>query len=135
MGQTTTPFPADDPADEFAQTRPPDDLFDDDFTPLDQPLATEPTEQTRPEPITETSSQTVSAAASSTPRGHTTPRGPRRGGLISHRPPATTPRTQDNASESTPPSGDANVSTQPRPERREAAVRGDRSGTGGIKRE
>lgn len=127
-----------DAEDEFAQTRPPDDLFDDDFTPLEQPAPVEPAEPIpdvpQREPIEERAS--ISIRGQGAPRG---PRGPRRGSQRGQAPPrerqeappAQSANTEATAGASPAPTGEQEA----RPERREAAVRGDRSGTGGLKRE
>jgi len=121
--------------DEFAQTRPPDDLFDDDFIPLDEPAPPEPVQHVEPEEITTPEPAPAPAPAPpSAPRGRGAPRGPRRGGNTSRHAPAA-PRAVEPTVEPTPEENDGTEASQAaKPERREAAVRGDRSGTGGPKR-
>ncbi|KAK3051871.1 hypothetical protein LTS18_012359 [Coniosporium uncinatum] len=69
-------YTADDQADEFAQTRPPDDLFDDDFIPISAPTApitsatSQPTPPTQPRPPTEPSSFSIRGRASRSRGGH-----------------------------------------------------------------
>ncbi|KAL8946852.1 MAG: hypothetical protein Q9222_006808, partial [Ikaeria aurantiellina] len=103
--------------DEFAQTRAPDDLFDDDFTPISEPIV-EPFVQPRP-------SQSH-RGRNDRPRG----RGGRGG----------TPQQQHNAPSQAPtkPSTDPSTATAEPPStepdttpKAPSAVRGDRSATGG----
>lgn len=117
--------------DEFAQTVAPDDLFDDDITPITEPVKS----PFSPQPM---------AAAPSTPQVPTTPnastpqsrgrggrgRGRGRGGAGGH----ATPKSPAAAN------GEASAPQKSAPEgekptvSKDAAVRGDRSGTGGVKR-
>lgn len=104
-----------DPKDEFAQTRV-DDLFDDDFTPLPQPT---------PQP---------------TPQRHV-PTGPRDRENPSHRGPTQRGsrgrggrREGPPEEEQTSASGAQDEAGTVKEAPREHAVRGDRSGTGGVKK-
>lgn len=97
--------------DEFAQTRPPDDLFGDDLTPVEQQIG---------EDVTPATSKRPSAQ-----RDHKS-RGVRRGGSAATRP---NPHITIDGDQLAQPSDD--VIDQPR---KDSSVRGDRSGTGGIKK-
>lgn len=99
--------------DEFAQTRPPDDLFDDDFTPIAEPVV----EQAQSQEIPTVEPEAVSIPGSA--RGRS--RNPRRGG------------GNTRQQEQPPPPTDADGKPAPAGPRHEA-VRGDRSGTGGIRK-
>lgn len=126
--------------DEFAQTRPPDDLFDDDFTPMEQPVV-EP-EPSRP-------SIQIRGAAQG-PRGG---RGAKRGGAgefvpNAPRAPAASrqatsapsgadsePKASNGDSAAAPQAPDAPTDAPQAPARmRERAVQGDRTATGGVKK-
>lgn len=110
--------------DEFAQTRPPDDLFDDDFTPIAESEAIlDPPPPAQPEPE---QAQFLREPPKG-PRG----RGGRRGGGRTSPPRAPPPV---NAAEPVTEEEAADATATPKPERKESAVRGDRSGTGGIKK-
>lgn len=103
-------------------------MFDDDFTPLEQsepPVPVEPEYEPEPDPTT------LQSSTFANPRGQSIPRGPRRGGAPKRNP---APPREQPAEPTDAPTEDG-AAQQPRPERREAAVRGDRSGTGGPKRE
>lgn len=116
------------PAAESMRLRSDEDLFNDDFTPISEPVVEEATQS---EPPLETPIATTPAPK---PQGHTdSPRGRDRGrgrgghannnGANGHRrPPA---QAQKNAPENAP--------TGPRKETT-AAVRGDRQATGGVKK-
>ena len=121
--------------DAFAQTRGADDLFDDDFTPIAQP------EADAQQPVS-TPSQPAPAAAAPT---HTNARGSGRGvrgsgrgrgragavvNSVPHVPQRTEPQTTSGA-EITATETDAAAAKQDKP----SAVRGDRSGTGGVKKD
>ncbi|KAF2098310.1 hypothetical protein NA57DRAFT_57471 [Rhizodiscina lignyota] len=125
--------------DEFAQTRPPDDLFDDEFTPMPEPIVeAEPPAPPEPEPV---------RGVASGVRGG---RGARRGGAGNTIPSAG--RIQTQRSEEAP-KADGQIATSTTPiaqdgedaegekqipqgpaKMRSEAVRGDRSGTGGVKK-
>lgn len=104
--------------DEFAQTRPPDDLFDDDFTPI-----AEPTTHTT---ISSPSGPTRNRGRGRNQRGHWE-RGSRagagRGG-----------QRESNSGEIKSEDADGDDQTaRPKEEGRPDAVKGDRSETGGVK--
>lgn len=117
LRQTTDPDT--DPMDEFAQTRPPDDLFDDDFMPIAQPIVEQ--DPTYPAPTTQAPSAPVNAPRA--PRAYN----PRGRGSTQPPPRTTDPPTSANGAE---------PSTQPpRPDRPQGtSVRGDRTLTGGPAR-
>jgi hypothetical protein len=127
VSQSYESYTTDPSADEFAQTRAPDDLFDDDFTPLADPVveAPRPVPETIPihEPI-----QTQHVAPRDVTRDAA--RAPRSRG-----PPRKAPVPQARASPPADREAEAkeDVPAQPKPERKEGAVRGDRSATGGPK--
>ena len=132
------PIYASDPMmDEFAQTRPPDDLFDDDFTPI---ADSEPVLDPPPAPAPFIPEAEHIQLLREPPRG---PRGRGRGrggggsggGRISPvlraeapKAPKVDTKVEDGAAEA------VEVAAAPKVERKEGAVRGDRSGTGGIKK-
>jgi hypothetical protein len=117
--------------DEFAQTRPPDDLFDDDFTPITESEAVlDPPQRPTPPP--------VQPEPEHAPFLHEPPKGPRgrggrRGGGRTS-PPRAPPPPAATAAEPGAEEEGADASATPKPERKEGAVRGDRSGTGGVKK-
>jgi hypothetical protein len=121
--------------DEFAQTRPPDDLFDDDFVPIPE---SEPIPD--PTPVTHHPEQIqLLRDPPRGPRGHGGKRGgTQRGGRTS--PPSTAPPTATAPAPTAAPAataeqeGSADTAATPKVERKEGAVRGDRSGTGGVKK-
>ncbi|KAI9712683.1 MAG: hypothetical protein M1820_001304 [Bogoriella megaspora] len=116
--------------DEFAQTREPDSLFDDEFTPV--------TPQTVVE-HRETGPQSLPASTPSGPRSQTTiaPRGGRgRGRGQPNRAPNAEreqgqPNTSNDDAEETTPIAPAAPAAPPE---RPAAVRGDRTATGGVQK-
>lgn len=134
--------------DEFAQTRAPDDLFDDDFTPVAQPSPAQP-----PPPIPPPQPAVAAAAPPSASRGV----GPGQGQGAQHRSKAARDRRGKEISKAQrngQKEGDGNAVEQGKPEPEGAvpvseqqrgepdgakehvrveAVKGDRSGTGGVK--
>jgi hypothetical protein len=126
VSQNHEPYTADPSVDEFAQTRPPDDLFDDDFTPIAEAVveAQQPVPETVHEPIPtqQISPRDVTRDALRGPRS----RGPPRKAPV---PPAQASPTVEGDVEAK-----EDVPAQPKPERKEGAVRGDRSATGGPKK-
>jgi hypothetical protein len=111
--------------DEFAHTRPPDDLFDDDFVPVDPetnfPEPSPVIEHPNPEPSTEIPPQESKAPLNA-------PRGPRRTTSSQTKP------TPPSSSVPAPSEGEkASEGKEPRRDTA-AAVRGDRSGTGGVRK-
>ena len=136
-----------DPAmDEFAQTRAPDDLFfDDDFTPIPEPVV-EANPVPAPAPVP---APTPSAAPPTAPQGPANSargrdghrggrgRGGRRGGAQAPVPtgPAAAVAPEGPVNENSEADGAAaETAKPPQTPHKEGAVRGDRSGTGGVKR-
>lgn len=107
-----------DSMDEFAQTRPPDDLFDDDFTPIAEPVI----EESPPLP------SEPSSAPQNAPRGPRARGSGRRAGPAPHQ----AQQQPQQQKPDTDPANSGETAAPPRPERKEAAVRGDRSQTGGV---
>ena len=140
-----------DPAmDEFAQTRAPDDLFfDDDFTPIPEPVieaSPAPTPASAPAPAP---ALAPSAAPPTAPQGPANSargrdghrggrgRGGRRGGAQAPvlTGPAAAVAPEGAANENSEADGAAaETAKPPQTPHKEGAVRGDRSGTGGVKR-
>ncbi|KAI9800971.1 MAG: hypothetical protein M1833_003108 [Piccolia ochrophora] len=114
---TMSTNPQTDGEDQFAQTRGPDDLFDDDFTPIPQAA---------PQPQPPTGPRNRGGPANRNQRAG--PRGGQGGRSV--------PNEDVPQPEKTPQADD--IDAQPdgpaREERRAGAVRGDRSGTGGVKK-
>lgn len=106
--------------DEFAQTRPPDDLFDDDFTPIAQPIVEQDANYTAP-PAQQPSAPPNAPRA---PRAYTS-RG--RGAAQPHQPRTIDTTTAANGAESS-----AQTAKPDRPQGN--SVRGDRTLTGGPAR-
>lgn len=134
-------YPNNEPAslDEFAQTRPPDDLFDDDFTPVTEPVieitaAPQPKEPTpQPQPSSAPSGPRGGRGATRG-RGNNNRQRGGRGGNSSldasrHATEPAETATKPEAPEGAPTGPAAGV-----PERGSAAVRGDRTLTGGPRR-
>ena len=126
LSQTTSAYV--DPLDEFAQTRPPDDLFDDDFTPIAPPVV-EQLESSSTTAVTPTQPPTAPPNAPRGPRAHTTTRG-----RDTHPPPSTrAAETSTPPNDSEAPAAAAVAAPQAsRPSN--TAVRGDRTLTGGPAR-
>ncbi|KAI9850525.1 MAG: hypothetical protein M1838_005534 [Thelocarpon superellum] len=104
----------DDIVDEFAQTRAPDDLFDDDFTPVAEPIS-------QPVPPPAPRGRGGHAPRESSERG-TAGRG--RGGRREAAPVVPSDESKEGAA----------PATAAKDEVRPGAVKGDRSGTGGVKK-
>lgn len=119
--------------DEFAQTRDLDDLFDDEFTPIPEPITEiqEPAyaQPQRPKP------EPRAARARGNPRspGHVTTQAPPQtitpSSITANKVTAT---TEQSVNTSTPPQTDPTTSAAPQHPKPTAAVRGDRTATGGI---
>jgi hypothetical protein len=132
-----------DPAmDEFAQTRAPDDLFfDDDFTPIPEPVV-EASPALAPAPAPSTAPPTAPQGPANSTRGRDghrggRGRGGRRGGAQAPVPtgPAAAAAPEGPANENSEADGaTAETAKPPQTPHKEGAVRGDRSGTGGVKR-
>ncbi|KAL8909119.1 MAG: hypothetical protein Q9171_005185 [Xanthocarpia ochracea] len=105
--------------DEFAQTRAPDDLFDDDFTPIAES-----------EPVLQ---EFVQASAPQSHRGRNDHAGGRRGGRPIHQQHTpSVPRTAVSATDATiSPTADTPITEPDAAPKAPLAVRGDRSATGG----
>lgn len=134
-----------DPAmDEFAQTRAPDDLFfDDDFTPIPEPVVeASPAPAPAPAPAPSTAPPTAPQGPANSARGRDghrggRGRGGRRGGAQAPVPtgPAAAVAPEGAANENSEADGAAaETAKPPQTPHKEGAVRGDRSGTGGVKR-
>ena len=116
--------------DEFAQTRQPDDLFDDDFTPIEETVT----------PSTQVAQPESSGSRNHHHRGgHQQQRGPRdqrehrktRGLVTSQRDNGeVAPQAVASRDEQTSTTEEGGAAAERRPE----AVKGDRSGTGGVKK-
>lgn len=125
------------PMDEFAQTRPPDDLFDDDFVPI--PGAEYP----RPEPMQNPDSNDPSQQDPPPPNAPSGPRGPNGGngsnsrGGSSSRAPDPSPHANNVGNAGHDNSNLPNGTGPAGPQRSHGgnSVRGDRSLTGGPARE
>ncbi|KAF2837578.1 hypothetical protein M501DRAFT_1006617 [Patellaria atrata CBS 101060] len=138
--------------DEFAQTRAPDDLFDDDFVPI-----AEPVEEVAPAPAPPPPPEPAHAQIPRGPRGGRPDRGGRgrgRSDRIAHQvpsqhqpqqqkldtasaaPPSTTvaPADADTAAGAEP-GAQATGDDKQAQHKKDAAVRGDRSATGGVKKD
>jgi len=130
------------PVEESMQTRPPEDLFGDDFTPVEQPVvekqvieptvvdqvsAEQPAQQSAPQPA---SQQPRSKGDGSRGRGRGRGRGGRKDsqGQQSQAKPE-----QKNEDTQTPVQAPENAPTGPKKETT-ASVRGDRRGTGGVRK-
>jgi hypothetical protein len=135
------------PVDESMQTRPSDDLFGDDFTPLEQPVVEQtvvepptteqaPVEQPAPQPTPRSAPQQNRGRGDGT-RGRGRGRG--RGGRKEHQGQQnhaqSEPKQTEQASEETqtPAQAPENAPTGPKKETI-ASVRGDRRGTGGVRK-
>jgi hypothetical protein len=119
--------------DEFAQTRPPDDLFDDDFVPIPE---SEPIPDPTPVAVEPEQRQLLREPPKG-PKAHVPRRGggAQRGGRSSppkSEPAPVTPQAAVTEGDDAEPAGPAAAAAKV--ERKEGAVRGDRSGTGGIKK-
>ena len=115
-------YTLDPSVDGFAQTRAPDDLFDDDFTPI---AYSEPV----PDPTPVVPEPQPAQLPREPPRGPRGRGGKRGGGRSS--PPKAEPAVEAEGTEA---AEVVEAAETPKPERKEGAVRGDRSGTGGIKK-
>ena len=132
------------PVDESMQTRPSDDLFGDDFTPLEQPVAEQtvvepPAEQA---PVEQPAPGPAPQSAPNRGRGDGTRgrgRGRGRGGRKEHQGQQShaqsEPRQTEQATDETqtPAQAPENAPTGPKKETI-ASVRGDRRGTGGVRK-
>ena len=110
--------------DQFAQTRAPDDLFDDDFTPVAKPV-----EEIHP-PV---GPRGRGARGSRGPRGQLDRggRGGRGRGKSTEVPVSASPSQSQPAEQPATTATEPNGAAEPK---KEGAVRGDRSATGGIKK-
>lgn len=126
--------------DEFAQTRGADDLFDDEFTPIDAPIS-QTIEPTRPQQQLQPQRGGRNDRAVRG-RGNPTPRQPRQPRPQSQSSPSETVAFEatngnlENPSnnQNTPPQNDTDPDSTPQPQQLKApsAVRGDRTLTGGT---
>ncbi|KAI9818854.1 MAG: hypothetical protein M1827_007675 [Pycnora praestabilis] len=121
VSSISNPIPhLDEPGDtmgEFAQTRAPDDLFDDDFTPI-------------PEPVTTRAAPSGPRARSANRQGEPGGRGGGRGrGGRRVEPPNEATTSNAGVDENK-----EQYTETPKEETKQQAVRGDRSGTGGVKK-
>lgn len=122
------------PVEESMQTRTPDDLFGDEFTPVEQPIAEKPAdvptpvvqpvvEQPSPQPVSQPSKNTNEGA-----RGKGRGRG--RGGRKDNQAQSNHTQAEQKSEEAQAPD---NAPTGPKKETI-ASVRGDRRGTGGVRK-
>ncbi|KAI9893974.1 MAG: hypothetical protein M1814_004744 [Vezdaea aestivalis] len=121
--------PLADPVDEFAHSRPPDDLFDDDFTPVEQTVD----EVVPPSEPRQFDNKAGRGQSQRGIRGNRAPRGLRgrgQGGTLNIK--DQPKETQDIAKVSD--TADAEVENALPTSPRNTAVRGDRSATGGIRK-
>jgi hypothetical protein len=133
IAQATPDYNLDPSIDEFAQTRPPDDLFDDDFVPIPESEPVPDPTPVAPEP----EQKPLLREPPRGPRGHGGKRGgAQRGGRTSPPKPEPVPVPTDVAGEGEEEQEEEGTvpATASKVERKEGAVRGDRSGTGGIKK-
>ncbi|KAI9787430.1 MAG: hypothetical protein M1816_007478 [Peltula sp. TS41687] len=120
--------------DEFTQTRPPDDLFDDEFTPIPEPAPA-------PVPSSPPAQPTIPSSGPTRPhrgqggrgqRGPTRGRGGR-GGLNDGGASSVVSKAEEATTAAAAAATAADQPTRPKEEGRVEAVKGDRSGTGGVK--
>ncbi|KAF2434245.1 hypothetical protein EJ08DRAFT_646678 [Tothia fuscella] len=125
-------YPMDPLLDEFAQTRPPDDLFDDDFTPITE---SEAVHDPPPPTIQEQEQPQFLREPPKGPRGRGGRRDGDRGGASGGRnsPPRVALQAKPEGEVAAEEESVDSAAT-PKVERKEGAVRGDRSGTGGVKK-
>jgi hypothetical protein len=134
------------PVNESMQTRPSDDLFGDDFTPLEQPVVEQavveppteqiPVEQPAPRPAPQTVPQQNRGRGDGTRgRGRGRGRGGRKEPQGQHNQAQSEPKQTEQVSEETqtPAQAPDNAPTGPKKETI-ASVRGDRRGTGGVRK-
>lgn len=135
------------PVDESMQTRPSDDLFGDDFTPLEQPVIKQtvvepltieqaPVEQPAPRPAPQSAPQHGRGRGDGTRgRGRGRGRGARKEPQGQQSQPQSEPKQTEQSSEETqtPAQAPENAPTGPKKETI-ASVRGDRRGTGGVRK-